>query len=67
VRQAADTILEFVAGIDLKTYTETQVIHTAVERKFQIIGEALNQLSKADPAKPRAFRICPGSLPFATC
>jgi len=49
VRQAADTILEFIAGIDLKTYTETQVIHAAVERKFQIIGEALNQLSKAAP------------------
>jgi len=37
-RQAADAILEFVAGIDLKTYAETQVIHSAVERKFQIIG-----------------------------
>jgi uncharacterized protein with HEPN domain len=49
VRQAADAILEFIAGIDLKTYTETQVIHAAVERKFQIIGEALNQLSKAAP------------------
>ncbi len=49
VRQAADAILDFIAGIDLKTYTETQVIHAAVERKFQIIGEALNQLSKAAP------------------
>ena len=50
VRQAADAILDFVAGVDLKAYAETQVIHSAVERKFQIIGEALNQLSKADPA-----------------
>jgi uncharacterized protein with HEPN domain len=49
VRQAADAILDFVAGIDLKTYAERQVIHSAVERKFQIIGEALNQLSKAAP------------------
>ena len=50
VRQAADAILDIVAGIDLKTYSETEVIHSAVERKFQIIGEALNQLSKAAPA-----------------
>jgi uncharacterized protein with HEPN domain len=50
VRQAADAILDFVAGLDWKTYADTQVIHAAVERKFQIIGEALNQLSKADPA-----------------
>jgi uncharacterized protein with HEPN domain len=50
VRQAADAILDFVAGLDWKTYAEAQVIHAAVERKFQIIGEALNQLSKADPA-----------------
>ena len=50
VRQAADVILDVVAGIDLKTYAQTEVIHAAVERKFQIIGEALNHLSKADPA-----------------
>jgi len=50
VRQAADAILDIVAGIDLNTYSETEVTHSAVERKFQIIGEALNQLSKADPA-----------------
>ena len=50
VRQAADVILDVVAGIDLKTYAESEVIHSTVERKFQIIGEALNRLSKAAPA-----------------
>ncbi len=50
VGQAAAAILDFVAGIDLSTYAESQLIHSGVERKFQIIGEALNQLSKADPA-----------------
>ena len=50
VRDAADAILDFVAGIDLKTYADTPVIHSAVERKFEVIGEALNRLSKADPA-----------------
>ena len=35
VRQAADAVLDIVARIDLKTYTETEIIHSAVERKFQ--------------------------------
>lgn len=42
VRRAADAILDFVAGINLKTCAETQVIHSAVERKFQIIGDVIN-------------------------
>lgn len=48
-REAADAILDFVAGIDLKIYSESNLVHSAVERKFEIIGEALNQLSKMDP------------------
>lgn len=64
VRQAADAILDFVAGIDLKTYAETQVIHSGVERKFQIIGEALNQLSKADPALAASFSDLPRIVAF---
>lgn len=50
VRQAADVILKIVAGLDLRSDSETEVIHSAVERKFQIIGEALNHLSKIAPA-----------------
>lgn len=50
VRDAADAILDFVAGIDLNIYAETKMMHSAVERKFEIIGEALSQLSKTDPA-----------------
>jgi uncharacterized protein with HEPN domain len=50
VREAADAILRFIAGIDFDTYASTEMLYSAVERKFEIIGEALNQLSKADPA-----------------
>ena len=64
VRQAADAILDFVAGIDLKTYAETRVIHSAVERKFQIIGEALNRLSKADPALAASIPDLPRIVAF---
>jgi uncharacterized protein with HEPN domain len=50
VQHAADAILRFVAGLDVQTYAATEVVHSAVERKFEIIGEALSQLSKLDPA-----------------
>lgn len=49
VRDAADRILEFISGLDLAAYASTPVVHSAVERKFEIIGEALNGLSKIDP------------------
>lgn len=37
-------------GVDVRTYAETEVVHSAVERKFEIVGEALSQLSKLNPA-----------------
>ena len=49
VHNAADAIERFVAGVDAETYAETEVVHSAVERKFEIIGEALGQLLKLDP------------------
>ena len=49
VQQAAGAIIGFIAGLDVRTYAETEVVHSAVERKFEIIGEALSQLPKLDP------------------
>jgi uncharacterized protein with HEPN domain len=49
IQRAADAILKFTAGLDVETYVESEVIHSAVERKFEIIGEALSQLAKLDP------------------
>jgi hypothetical protein len=33
IQQAADAILRFVAGLDIRTYAETELVHSAVERK----------------------------------
>ncbi|MFZ5931807.1 MAG: DUF86 domain-containing protein [Pseudomonadota bacterium] len=49
IREAADAIQSFIADVDFKTYEATPLIYSAVERKFEIIGEALNLLSKANP------------------
>jgi uncharacterized protein with HEPN domain len=50
VREAAQAIESFVAELDVSQYAGSELVHSAVERKFEIIGEALNQLSKADAA-----------------
>lgn len=31
------------------TFAESELVYSAVERKFEIIGEALGQLSKVEP------------------
>lgn len=49
VREAASTIEQFTAGLDAASYARTPLVYSAVERKFEIIGEALNQLAKARP------------------
>lgn len=50
VREAAQAIRDFVGDMNAASYAATPLVHSAVERKFEIIGEALNQLSKFDPA-----------------
>ena len=53
VREAADAIISFIAPVDFDGCSASPLIQSAVERKFEIIGEALNLLSKSDPALAR--------------
>jgi uncharacterized protein with HEPN domain len=48
--QAAQAIESFVALHNSESFLIAELVNAAVERKFEIIGEALNQLSKVDPA-----------------
>ena len=50
VREAALEIQSFTTGMDAAAYAANPMAQAAVERKFEIIGEALNQLSKLDTA-----------------
>lgn len=48
-RRAAGRVVEFVSGRSWDDYRQDVMLRSAVERQFQIIGEALNRLSKVDP------------------
>jgi len=49
VHEAALRIHEFVIGHDFEKFAASVLVQSAVERQFEIIGEALNQLSKVSP------------------
>jgi uncharacterized protein with HEPN domain len=55
VREAGESILQHAAGKSLAEYSADRFFRRAVEREFEIIGEALNRIDRLDP--PTAERI----------
>ena len=53
VRDAVDAISTFAGGRAFADYVADRMPRSAVERQFEIIGEALNQLVKVDPELAR--------------
>lgn len=49
MRQAAALIAEFTEGLGFEAYAADAMVRAAVERQFEIIGEALGQLAKLEP------------------
>jgi len=66
IKQAADLLGEFTAGKQFTDYMENSMLRAAVERKFEIIGEALSKLSKADSAIASALASTRESSRFET-
>jgi uncharacterized protein with HEPN domain len=63
-REAAQAIQSFTAGLDAKAYVSNELVQAAVERKFEVIGEALNQLAKLDAAKAACIPNVPQIVAF---
>jgi len=48
VVNACEAIAEFVAGKDFDAYENDRLLRSAVERQFEIVGEALNKAGSAE-------------------
>ena len=50
ILQAARAVRGFTAGRTFDDYVSDELLRSAVERKFEIIGEALNRIGRDEPA-----------------
>lgn len=50
IQQACRRVQRFTQDRTLNDYLDDELLRSAVERQFEIIGEALSQLQKIDPS-----------------
>ena len=48
VRESINAIVEFTSGKTIEDFQQDLMLRSAVERQFEIVGEALNQLARQD-------------------
>ncbi len=64
VRTAAQRIQKFTKDKRLSDYQADDLLRSAVERQFEIIGEALNQLRRRDSATAEKIAGCQQAIAF---
>jgi uncharacterized protein with HEPN domain len=52
MKQAADLLSQFTGGKGFADYVTDNMLRAAVEREFEIIGEAVGQLATRDRCAP---------------
>ena len=63
-RRAAGLVLEFLTAKTFEDYEHDPMLRSAVERQFQVVGEALNRLSRVDPATAEKVPDLPRIVAF---
>jgi uncharacterized protein with HEPN domain len=63
-RKAAGLIADFVGNRTWQDYESDPMLRSAVEWQFQIIGDALNKLSRLDPAIAAEISDLPRIIAF---
>ena len=63
-RQAVNRVTRFVDGKSFDDYLRDDLLRSAVERQFEIIGEAFSQLRRVDPHTAEAIRELPRVVAF---
>jgi uncharacterized protein with HEPN domain len=64
IRNAADFVKTVTQGMSLGQFTQDRLVRQAVERNFEIIGEAARRLEKDDPSTARGIRDCRRIIAF---
>jgi uncharacterized protein with HEPN domain len=64
IQRAARLLTDFTAGKTFDDYVRDAMLRAAVEREFEIIGEALAQLSKLDAALAGRITDCRRIIAF---
>lgn len=62
--RAAVLIATFVDGKEQADYADDAMLRSAVERQFEIVGEALNRLSRVDPDTASRIEDLPRIVAF---
>ena len=63
-QQAAERVARFTANKSLAEYEADDLLRSAVERQFEIVGEALNQLSRIDATVATTIEVLPRIVAF---
>jgi len=63
-REGAKAIAEYTEGKTFADYMADGMLRSAVERQFEIVGEALSQLSKIDPKLASRIEALPKAVGF---